>query len=426
MKVQSSRVKRRPLAAVSGAALSAVFTLAGISAVYGVQPSAAERGLQPKYLFVCAGDQARVAPDFLAVVNFDEDSEHYGEVLATAPLPEPGATGNEFHHIGMSADGKVVACGGLLSVLKGQKEVFFWDVSNPVAPRFITSADPPLSSITDEFHPLPNGGFLVTMMGGPDGHAPGRVAEFDGALKLVAEHPATPPEDGFNPHGIAARPELDLMVTSDFICPSTTLDAVPGGLDLRGSVRVWSLEHREILRTIAIPHAGGTIDVKLIPDDPHARAYTAGMLNDQLYLVDTQQGTARSVFDFASISKGGWPQLMRITSDARRLFVSMNQAGKVVMFDIAHPDRPRVLSVLDLGPKSGPHYIALTPDERRLVISDYFLNEDTFGKVHAEGDHKIHVARVTATKLVLDRDFILDFNTAFATGPARPHGLAVK
>ena len=426
MKVQSSRVKRRPLAAVSGAALSAVFTLAGISAVYGVQPNAAERGLQPKYLFVCAGDQARVAPDFLAVVNFDEDSEHYGEVLATAPLPEPGATGNEFHHIGMSADGKVVACGGLLSVLKGQKEVFFWDVSNPVAPRFITSADPPLSSITDEFHPLPNGGFLVTMMGGPDGHAPGRVAEFDGALKLVAEHPATPPEDGFNPHGIAARPELDLMVTSDFICPSTTLDAVPGGLDLRGSVRVWSLEHREILRTIAITHAGGTIDVKLIPDDPHARAYTAGMLNDQLYLVDTQQGTARAVFDFASISKGGWPQLMRITSDARRLFVSMNQAGKVVMFDIAHPDRPRVLSVLDLGPKSGPHYIALTPDERRLVISDYFLNEDTFGKVHAEGDHKIHVARVTATKLVLDRDFILDFNTAFATGPARPHGLAVK
>lgn len=31
----------------------------------------------------------------------------------------------------------------------------------------------------------------------------------------------------------------------------------------------------------------------------------------------------------------------------------------------------------------GPHYIALTDDEKRLVISDYFLNEDNFGKVHA-------------------------------------------
>lgn len=104
----------------------------------------------------------------------------------------------------------------------------------------------------------------------------------------------------------------------------------------------------------------------------------------------------------------------------------MNQAGKVVMIHISRPERPRVLSVLDLGQNSGPRYITLTPDETRLVISDYFLNEDIFGKVHAEGDHKIHVARVTDRKLVLDPQFNLDFNTAFATGPARPHGLALK
>jgi hypothetical protein len=67
----------------------------------------------------------------------------------------------------------MVACGGLLSVLKGQKEVFFFDVSNPQAPKFLSSADPPLSSITDDFHALPGGGFLVTMMGGAQGHAPG-------------------------------------------------------------------------------------------------------------------------------------------------------------------------------------------------------------------------------------------------------------
>jgi hypothetical protein len=381
---------------------------------------------EPKYLFVCAGDQARKSPDFLAVVNFDEDSRNYGKVIAQAPLPEPGATGNEFHHIGLSADGKVVACGGLLSVLQGQKEIFFWDVSDPGTPRFISAADPPLSAITDEFHALPGGGFLVTMMGGATGHAPGRVAEFDGQLNLIHEYPDNPPDDGFNPHGIAVRPEINLMVTSDFICPSTTLDAVAGGLDLRGSVRVWDLRRREILRTISIPNAGGTIDVKLIPGDEHERGYTAGMLDDHLYLFNAKHGTERSVFDFGSLAKGGWPQLMRITSDARRLFISMNQAAKVVMLDISDPDAPRVLKVLDLGPGSGPHYIALTPDEKRLVISDYFLNEDNFGKVHAEGDHKIHVARISENDLVLDPRFHLEFNTAFATGPARPHGIAVK
>jgi hypothetical protein len=54
------------------------------------------------------------------------------------------------------------------------------------------------------------------------------------------------------------------------------------------------------------------------------------------------------------------------------------------------------------------------------------LNEDNFGKVHAEGDHKIHVARIAENNLVLDPRFNLDFNTAIATGPARPHGIAIK
>ncbi len=82
--------------------------------------------------------------------------------------------------------------------------------------------------------------------------------------------------------------------------------------------------------------------------------------------------------------------------------------------------------MLDLGPGSGPHYLALTRDERRLVVSDYFLNEDGFGKVHAEGDHKVHVLNVSTNSLTRDLAFNLDFNTAFPSGPARPHGLAMK
>lgn len=379
-----------------------------------------------KYLFVWTGDQARITPDFLAVVNFDDDSSNYGKVLTTVPLPAPGATWNEPHHVGLSRDGRVLACGGLLSVLKGQKEIFFFDVSDPAAPRFMSSADPPQSAVADEFYPLSGGGFLVTMMGGAQGHHPGRVAEFDKNLRLVAEHPQNLPDDGFNPHGISVRTEINLMVTSDFICPSTTLHAVPGDLGLRGSVRVWDFKERRIVRAIKIDGAAGTIDAQLIPKDEKARGYTAGMADGRLYLFDTRQGTARAVFDFNSIAKGGWPQLMRLTKDGKRLFVTMNMAGKVVMFNIANPERPEVLKVLDLGPDSGPHYIALTRDEKRLVITDYFLNEDEAGKVHAEGDHKIHVARVTARDLALDSRFRLDFNRTFPGGPARPHGVAFK
>lgn len=379
-----------------------------------------------KVLFVWAGDQARKSPDFLAVVDFDSHSRSYGKILRTVPLPEPGSTWNEPHHVGLSADGNVLACGGLLSVLKGQKEVFFFDVSNPLEPRFLEAADPPQSSVADEFYALDGGGFLVTMMGGAAGHEPGRVAEFAPDRSLRAELPADPPSAGFNPHGISVRPEANLMVTSDFICPSTTLHSQAGDMSFRGSVRVWDFQGRKILRTVELPGPAGSIDVRLIPRDSHLRAYTAGMLDGKLYLVDTQDGSARSVFDFSAVAKDGWPQLLRMTRDGKRLFVTMNAAGKVVMLDTRNPKKPYVVSVLDLGKRSGPHYLALTRDETRLVISDYFLNEDDAGKVHAEGDHKIHVAKVTRRGMTLDPRFKLDFNRAVATGPARPHGVAFK
>ncbi len=101
---------------------------------------ASQRKGQERYLFVWAGDQARKNPDFLAVVNFDERSSDYGSVITSVPLPGPGATGNEPHHVGLSSDGRVLACGGLLSVLKGQKEIFFFDVSQPDSPKFMRLA----------------------------------------------------------------------------------------------------------------------------------------------------------------------------------------------------------------------------------------------------------------------------------------------
>ena len=251
--------------------------------------------------FVWAGDQARRAPDFLTVVNFDERSAEYGRVITTEPVPGAGASGNEPHHVGLSRDGNILAAGGLLSVLKGQPEIFFFDVSHPRSPRFVTSVDPPRSAITDEFHALPDGGFLVTMMGGPMGHAPGRVVELDRNFQLVDEHPDNPPDDGFNPHGISVRPELNLMVTSDFICPSTTLHVMPGGLDLRGSIRVWALRQRRV-EDHRDSGRGRTIDVQLIPGDRwRARAH-GGMLDDKAVSVDTRAGRAGR-FDFARIAR---------------------------------------------------------------------------------------------------------------------------
>ncbi len=394
--------------------------------------SAQQMRSEPKYLYVWAGDAARTAPDFLAVVDFDEHSSQYGHVIDTVPLSGPGAINNEPHHIHMSADGNVLACGGLLSLLHGQDSIFFFDISDSAHPRFIKSASAQLSAITDHFHPLENGGFLVSQMGSASGGSPGRIAEFDGSLNLVAEWPSDPPQDGFNPHGISVRPELNLMVTADFADPLSTLNVSPDAITFRGSVRVWDLAARKIVRTVAIPTAIGTMDVQLIPNDAQARAYTAGMFDGLIYLIDTTAGTSKPVYDTAALVGGAgrptiaMPQIMVMNQAGDRLFVSLNVQGKVAMLDISDAEHPRLLKLVDLGAGSGPHMLALTDDGTRLVVSDYFLNEDDFGKVHIDGDRKVHVLKVRYNDMKVDPRFDLDFNTAFATGPARPHGIDIK
>jgi hypothetical protein len=428
----SGKTGHHPMASRAlGFLLALVIAVAGLA--LGTNASAA-KGYHPKprILYVWAGDAARVAPDFLAVIDFDEDSRRYGKVMRTVPLPPPSAMGNEPHHMHMSADGNVLACAGLLSLLRGQDSIFFFDISTPAHPRFIKSASAPMSSITDHFYPLPDGGFLASQMGSATGGAPGRIAEFDANLNLVAEWPADPPLDGFNPHGISVRPELNLMVTADFVNPYTTLNISPDAVEFRGAVRVWDLAARAIVRTVPIPTAVGTMDVKLIPGDPQGRAYTFGMFDGLLYLVDTAAGTSEPVFDTVELVGGAdrptiaMPQIMVMNDDGDRLFVSLYAQGKVAMLDTSDLEHPQLLSILDLGRGSGPHNLALTEDGRRLVVTDYFLNEDDFGKLNLDGDRKVHVIKVRRNKMKIDPRFNLDFNTAFATGPARPHGIEAK
>lgn len=420
----------------------AMLLLTSLAAIFGtasrVQSHDRSDGDRPRRdeartLYIWAGDQARQAPDFLAVIDFDQDSPDYGKVLRTVPIPPPGNVGNEPHHCHLVNNGRILACGGLLSLLRGQNSIFFFDVSNARHPKFLRSASAPLSSITDDFLPLEGGGFLVTQMGSATGGAPGRVAEFDSHLQLTFEWPNSPPQDGFNPHGISARPELDLMVTSDFILPSSTLNAVPGDPVLRSAIRVWDFSSRSIVRTINLPSGIGTMDVKLIPHDPYARAFTAGMFDGLVYLVDTRRGTAQPVFDCEDIVphvetpvEGGMVQLLAMPDSGDRLIFGSFQAGQVGMLDVSDPEHPVQAGIVNLGLNAGPHDLELSDDGKRLVVTDYFLDEDEFGKIHFEGDHRVHVIKVSRNGLKLDRRFRLDFDTAFPTGPARPHGIEMK
>jgi hypothetical protein len=406
-----------------------------------------DHGGREKILYIWAQDEAHVAPDFLAVIDFDEQSSKYGQVINVVSVPPPGNIGNEPHHCHLNSTKTILGCGGLLSLLKNQNGIFFFDVTDAKKPRFMFSTKAVESSMTDDFLPIENGGFLITQMGSSTGMAPGRVAEFDGRMHFVANHfglmslfqewPATPPLDGFNPHGISARPDLNLMMTSDFIMPSSTLMGSMGPV-LRGSVRIWNYRERKITKTVDLfapdgTPAQGTMDVKMLPNDPHGYGYTSGMFDGHIYLINPERDTGTPVFDLSTVKPhvdtpvpGGMGQIMATPQSGDRLIVGTFMAGQVVMLDVRDRFNPKEISVVSFGANAGPHNIVLSDDDSRLVVTDYFLNEDAAGIIHLEGDHKAHVLKVTHDTLTEDKRFKLDFNTAFKTGPARPHGIAMK
>jgi hypothetical protein len=91
---------------------------------------------------------------------------------------------------------------------------------------------------------------------------------------------------------------------------------------------------------------------------------------------------------------------------------------------VSHPDHPRLLDNLTLPPAAGPHMTML--DGGRLIASDYFINEDNFGKIHADGDHYVRVLDVTGDRLRTDPRFQIDFNTLIPGVELRPHGFDVS
>ena len=379
-----------------------------------------------RYLYVWAGTDGRTKPDRLLTFNFDPGSPQYGKLVADTIIPGPGGAGNEPHHCGLSANGLVLACGGLLSSLRNQNTLFFFSLKNPAHPVLFSSQRTPLAAFPDAFIPLPDNGFLVSEMGSLDGGAPGRVAEFSGADKLVGMYPANPPQ-AFNPHGMDIRPDANLMVTCDYVEPASTLNATPGPVLYRSTVRIWNFRHRAVVKTITLPSGAVSMDCLLVPKNKQDLGYVGGTGNGELYLFNPNAGTAEPVFDFDSLTPDAQTQVMAVSADGSRLFVpyqSPTGQGGVAMLDISHPSHPRLLFNLNLGEGSGPHMAMLAGNGTQLVVTDYFLNEDNFGKLHFDGDHFVRVIDIGADRLRLDPRFQVNMNTLIPGVRLRPHGTA--
>src|SRR5437667_4677401 len=139
------------------------------------------------YLFVWAGDDAKKSNDFLAVLDADPKSSHYGQAVASVAVPGPSGTP---HHTepGMPDSGFLMAN----AFESGRTMVF--DLRQPLHPSLATS----FGELDGYMHPhtyvrLPNGHVLAAFQY-HGGHEPksdgGGLVEFDERGHLIRSRSA--------------------------------------------------------------------------------------------------------------------------------------------------------------------------------------------------------------------------------------------
>lgn len=333
-----------------------------------------------KYLLVWSSDKGtddgKQDPDFLAVVDATKGSPTYGKVVNTANVPEvpnanlltelglrpntPSSILNEAHHLTTELytdpanNHKYVFAGGLISA-----NVFKFDVTDPLnipPAELIVSSQVKKFAGTDHFHALPNGNFVSTFMGSRGLTTPGGLVEFSPDWKVVKEHDSNkaggptryvPSINGetdtgllSHPHGLEIRPDLGILVTSDFANPFTLAsgllyDPSKQNYDFGTTVRVWDLSNL----------AAGPKKIIQVPDGPRKE-------KNRFY--EEPEGLMTLKLLHKPNHKGG--------------FVSSVTGGTLYYSPDLTADDAKFIEVYDGGPNTGASFFDITEDDRFLVL----------------------------------------------------------
>ncbi|MET0383690.1 MAG: selenium-binding protein SBP56-related protein [Burkholderiaceae bacterium] len=363
------------------------------------------------YLAVWSSDKEannrRQSPDFLAIIDADPRSSTYGTVVNTAALEnvpnanllnEIGlASGissnvlNEAHH--MTHDPVVISgrkylfMAGLISA-----NVFRCDVTNPLyiptCPLITRSTQVKNFSGTDDFVLDPNGNLLVTYMGAKNLQTPGGVVKLSPTGRVLGEYPAAmaggpkryrPSVNGVtdtgllaHPHGIDTRPDLDLMVTSDYADPlslASSTTPVSETQDLGTTVRFWKLSKL----------AAGPTAISQLP---------VGRGLEKNPIQNSPEGVMSVGFTHVRMHKAAFAASMMGGS----LFYTPDAT-------VAHPKFREIYSV---GPGAGASVFTITPDDRYIIlpISGIQSPGDALFDRDYSGEHSRRVIALNIEKLL--------------------------
>ncbi len=317
------------------------------------------------YLYVWTAAADTTQPDFLAVLDISEDSATYGRLVTTVPVP---GTRNRPHHTEHEApaDGMLFANG----FASGQTFVF--DLAKPDAPRIVTQ----FGDVDGYAHPhsflrLENGNVLATFQMQHDdagGALPGGLVELTPAGVRVRSASANSAgaESGLRVYSAGVVSALDRIVTT-----STDMH---GEDSASRQLQLWRLSDLSLLHTFSLPD-GPRGNEGLLSAEPRVlrdgRTVLVSTFNCGLYLLDgleTNTPSGRLVASFPTL-EGESCAIPVVVGDYYLVTVPAWHA--VVSLDISDPASPREVSRVAFDSTEVPHWLALSPDQRRVVVTGY-------------------------------------------------------
>jgi hypothetical protein len=333
-------------------------------------------GASPSYVFLWAGDSAGTASDFLAVVDANPASAEYGSVVASIPT---GVAGSHPHHTEL----EMPASGHLLANGFHAGRTWLFDLTTPREPRILTSFDSVAGfSYPHSFIRLANGNVLATFqyraqpqrghsgsahgLTPPESASTGGLVEMDERGTLIRSGSARDSsiaDSLIYPYSVLPLPAFDRAV-------STTTDMNADNKQATSEwLQFWRLSDLTLLRSIALqPGPRGdehrfTGEPRLLPDGRSIYIHT---FNCGLYLLrgaDRDSLTASFVWAFEG-TNCGVPVLT-----GRYWLQTVPDARAVVVLDVSNAERPREVSRLVMGDDEAPHWLAIDPTGRRLVMN---------------------------------------------------------
>ena len=353
--------------------LMRLFCMASLVAFAACRPTPSPS--RSEYLFVWAGDSAEKASDFLAVIDANRASATYGSIVTALPI---GAVGTHPHH----TEAEMPANGHLLANGFHSGRTWLFDLADPTRPKILTEfGDRAGYSHPHTFVRLSNGNVLATYQYKKDSSAAGHEM---GTMKMGADH-ATGGLVEMDERGTVVRSgsAADGAIVDKLIYPysvvelraldravSTTSDMDPKDtVSTAEWVQIWRLSDLTLLKSIALrPGPRGdehqfTGEPHLLPDGKSVYIHT---FNCGMYLVrglESASPTTTFVKGFQGkdcgvpILTGHW------------WLQPVPAAHALIALDVTDPEHPREVSSLFLGDEVRPHWIALDPSGRRVVLN---------------------------------------------------------